>query len=265
MSSTRRPVPRPRRPPAARGRGRTSGAATLRRDHGLIGRRRRTRFLLGVCVALALLAGLGWATAGSALLGVRQVTVVGTVRLSEGEVRAAAQVPVGRPLPRVDVDAVARRVAALPVVGSVEVSRRWPHTLHLKVRERTPIAAVPVSEGVVLVDRAGVPFATEPAAPAGVGVLRVDDPGTDSAALRAGVAVIGDLPAELAKSITAVRVDGPAEIVLEMPRGRTAIWGDAREGGQKAAALQALLARDQLTPESGDTFDVSAPSVVTVR
>lgn len=266
MSATRRPAPRAPRPTATVGRGRGSAAKAQWRERRVSRRRRRTKVLLAVVVGCALMACLGWVVLGSRVLSVQGVTVTGAVRLSEAEVLRAARVPAGQPMLRVDVDAVARRVVAeLPPAGAVSVSRRWPSTVHLHLRERIPVAAVPVPDGFVLVDGTGVPFATERAAPAGLGLLRVSDPGADDAATRAGVAVMAGLPAELSALVTAVQVEGPASVVLDLRGGRRAIWGDAGHGEQKAAALQALLLRDEREDEQGETYDVSAPGLVTIR
>lgn len=261
MSSSRRPATRAARPQTTAG----LDARVHLRNRPAVRRRPRARVLLAVSLALAMLAGLGWVALGSRLLGVQEVTVTGAVRLSEAEVLQAAQAPAGQPLLRVEVDAVARRVSALPAAADVRVSRRWPNTLHLSLRERTPVAAVPVTDGVVLVDATGVPFAKEKDAPAGLGLLRVSNPGADDVATTAGVTVMADLPEELSALVTAVRVDAPASVVLELSGGRRAIWGDAGQGAKKAAALSALLLQDQRDDDQGQTYDVSAPGVVTVR
>ena len=77
--------------------------------------------------------------------------------------------PPGTPLARVDTDAVAARVGALPPVASVEVSRSWPGTLVIDVTERSPVAAVATPTGFVLLDAAGVVVPDRRGAPAGAG------------------------------------------------------------------------------------------------
>ena len=72
-------------------------------------------------------ASSGWAIFASPVLGVRQVAVTGFLIGTRSRYGIAA-VPHGTPLAQVDVDAVRARVAALPPVGQVQVSRRWPST-----------------------------------------------------------------------------------------------------------------------------------------
>jgi cell division protein FtsQ len=56
-----------------------------------------------------------------------------------------------------------------------------------------------------------------------------------------------------------VSVEAPARITLELRRNRQVFWGDDTANETKSRVATALLARD------GDTIDVSAPEVVTIR
>ena len=84
--------------------------------------------------------------------------------------------PHGTPLAQVDVDAVRARVAALPPVGQVQVSRRWPSTLLISLTERTP-AAIPAGKQFDLLDDHGVIFRTVLSPPPGVIRMRPATPG----------------------------------------------------------------------------------------
>jgi POTRA domain, FtsQ-type len=110
---------------------------------------RRSKLRLGLVVLLvfALAAGAIWVVFWSSLLATRNVEVVGTSRLSTAEVMAAANVPLGQPLARLDTAEVRARVAELAPVESVDVARVLPGTVRLDVVERTPIAVLGPHDG----------------------------------------------------------------------------------------------------------------------
>src|SRR5690606_12066586 len=131
-------------------------------------RRRRAVPWAALAVLATVVVLAAWILWGSPLLVVREVDVAGTRLLTPAEVHEAAAVPGRRTLQRVPVDGVAARVAALPPVESVSVSRSFPGTLRLEVVERTAVVAVPVDGAYRLVDAPGVDFFTVPAQPDGV-------------------------------------------------------------------------------------------------
>ncbi|HEX8005557.1 MAG TPA: FtsQ-type POTRA domain-containing protein, partial [Trebonia sp.] len=106
MTSEERP-PRPSRP-----RGRTPWRAAF--------------FALA---AFGVIAGVAWALLDSRLLVVRSVTVAGTRMVPATEVVAAADVPLGTPLIRVNTGQVARRVEGIRQVASATVTKNWPDGL----------------------------------------------------------------------------------------------------------------------------------------
>ncbi|MDG4765340.1 FtsQ-type POTRA domain-containing protein [Solwaraspora sp. WMMD406] len=225
-------------------------------------RRRRLRAALPFAVTgllLALVALGGWVVYGTSVLGVAQVRVTGTSVVTPDEVRAAAAVPSGVPLARVDLDQVAGRVAGLLAVERAVVSRDWPGTLVITVVERVPAAVVPREDGFLVVDAAGVGFRTVPERPGDLAVVRVTTSRLDESLLRDAVGVLGALTAQLRESLVELLVAGPARIELRLVNDRVVIWGDATDNDVKARVADALLARP------GDVIDVSAPDVVTIR
>jgi cell division protein FtsQ len=208
---------------------------------------------------LVLAAVLAWIVLGTGVLGVREQRVTGANLVTPAQVRAAAAVPDGVPLARVDLAGVRARVTALAPVDRVNVSRAWPDTLVIEVVERTPVAVVPQGKQFVVVDGAGVVFQTLAERPADLPLARVATPGRDDAATRAALQVLASLTPDLRRQLTEVVVDGPARIKVLLRGNRTVIWGDATGGETKARVATSLLAR------RGDTIDVSAPDVVTIR
>ncbi|MBX6356922.1 MAG: FtsQ-type POTRA domain-containing protein [Micromonosporaceae bacterium] len=207
-------------------------------------------------LAVALLAGLiAWIGYGTSLVGVREVRVTGVSVLTVPEVRQAAGIRRGTPLARVDLAAVRRRVTALAPVDHVTVTRDWPHTVVVRVTERTAVAVVPQGRKFLLVDRAGVVYHTVASRPSGLPTVAARSAGD----IKAGVQVLVALTPRLRDELVSVTVDGPARIQLKLVGGRKVVWGDATRSELKAKVATALLSRE------GETFDVSAPDVVTIR
>lgn len=213
---------------------------------------------VALLIVLGVLAG-GYALLFSPLLGVRSVEVTGAKALSGREVREAAKVPLGHPMLRLDTDALSQRVLdELPRAAGAEVSRSWPSTVRISVRERTPVAVFRAEDGVRLVDGEAVDFRHTGKVPRGLPELRL--PRFDSAD-PVSVAVVNSLmslPVSLRGKVVAVSAKTPGSVEFTLRNKRVVRWGDATQGDRKAAVLQALLQRP------GKVFDVSSPDLPTV-
>lgn len=123
---TTRPA-RPRRP---------SGPSPLRAWAGP-----GLRLLVGMALAGALvLATLAWLRFDpDALLPIGAIEVTGAERADAGEIRALARAHapgfVGA-----DLEGLGAEIRALPWVASVQLRRRWPDVLEVRVREPVPVA-----------------------------------------------------------------------------------------------------------------------------
>lgn len=203
--------------------------------------------------------GLGYLVLFSSVLGARSVEVTGNGLLTPDQVRTAAAVPPGSPLVRLDTDAVADRVRTLAPVAEVEVVRSWPSTLTLRVTERVPVAYTVVPEGVRLIDRGGLEFATVATPPPGVPVLQA---GNQEAVLAAATVLdtIGQPGREALRSVlVSVSAATAFDIQLALTEERTARWGSAAESDRKASVLAVLLS------QPGTVYDVASPDLPTIR
>ncbi|MFE4514893.1 cell division protein FtsQ/DivIB [Kitasatospora sp. NPDC056783] len=230
---------------------------------------RRGIVVLGALGA-SVLGVLAWLVFFSSVLDVRTVAVQGASdeRLTADQVREAVGGLGDGPLARVDLDVVRHRVEAIPRVAKAEVWRGWPHTLRVKVVQRTAVAAVKGDDGqFTQVDAGGVSFATEPAPPEGVPVveLRLSQQATDvdgvidrSQLVRGAVAVAAGLPSEVAKRAGSVLVHSYDDIELQLSGGVTVRWGSPEQIDRKARVLVALM------NQKGTNFDVTAPEAPAV-
>ncbi|MFE4359090.1 cell division protein FtsQ [Kitasatospora xanthocidica] len=230
---------------------------------------RRGIVVLGALGA-AVLGVLAWLVFFSSVLDVRTVAVqgAGDDKLTPDQVREAVGGLGDGPLARVDLDGVRHRVEGIPRVARAEVWRGWPHTLRVKVVQRTAVAAVKGDDGrFTQVDAGGVSFATEPAPPEGVPVveLRLSQQANDvdgvisrPQLVQGAVAVAAGLPPEVAKRVGSVLVHSYDDIQLQLSGGVTVRWGSPEQIDRKARVLVALL------NQKGTNFDVTAPEAPAV-
>jgi cell division protein FtsQ len=162
---------------------------------------------------------------------------------------------------RLSTDEIRDRVAAMPGIATVEVSRSWPNTVEITVTERTAIAffdSGPGGDGVHLVDGGGVVFKTVPARPAGLPELKLPKVSADDPVTRAVTAVLGVIPEQLLKQVTTATAKTPASVEFTLSSGKIVRWGTAEQTDRKAKVLAALLTQE------GKVYDVAAPELPTI-
>jgi cell division protein FtsQ len=211
-------------------------------------------------LVVVLVAFAAWVVLASSWLAADTVKVTGTSVLSQAAVRAKADVPIGKPLARIDTDAIAARVETLTPVQSVDVSRCWPHTVCIEVTERQAVAVVTKESKLYALDESGVLFRQYARAPAGLPSVHMTATASTDA-LTEAARVVTALPADLADRVGYVDVRTVDEISLHLRRGAVVVWGSADESSDKAEVLSALL---QAKPGASE-YDVSAPGNPTVR
>ncbi|WP_280457869.1 MULTISPECIES: cell division protein FtsQ/DivIB [Nocardia] len=200
-------------------------------------------------------AALAWF---SPMLSVREVRIEGAGAIPEDRIRELLQIPDQGSILRIDTAAMAQRVATIPKVRSVRVQRVLPSTVRVRIEPRTPVLYYDTAEGAHLLDADGIEYAIEPA-PIGVPELVTEKPGSADVLTRAAVAVARALPPELTVQVDTVHAETVSDISLTLRDGRTVLWGSSEDGERKSAVVLPLLTRP------GTVFDVSSPSLVTVR
>ena len=229
--------------------------------------RRRSRRPIQAAIAVLAFVAVVWLLLAGPVLAVRTVQVDGVSTLPADQVRETAGIDPGTPLLRVDVDAARARVARLPQVASVEVTRGWPHTVVVTVVEREPVAVVGSPGARSLVDAEGVLFDTVTGTPpVGVVPLDVPTPGPGDAVTMAVLSAIEALPTDLRPDVASAAATTADDITLTLTDGTVVRWGGAEQAGRKGAALAGLI--EQIADgdlEPATTIDVSTPKVVVLR
>lgn len=217
-------------------------------------RRRRWQRIGLASVVAAVFALLVWAIGFSSLLSVRHVEVEGAAGARAAEVRRVADVPVGLPLIRVDVDAVRDRLLERPeLAAEVTVRRAWPSTIAIRVRPRAPALVLRDGSTLRIADTGGVIYTTVAKAPPGLPVVTASGPnGATKEAVRAALSLITALPPDLEAKVGSITVSGADLVRFRIGRVEV-VWGGDAEPERKVQLIRELL---RTAPKR---IDVSAP------
>lgn len=216
-------------------------------------RRRLLRVSL-VLVVVAAAAAAVWAIWFSSLLAAEQVRVVGVDVARSDAALAAAAIPVGVPLARIDTAAAERAVLGLPWVLDAEVRRGWPAEVVVAVTAREPIAVLTSGDGTGRsgVDAEGIAFPVAGPFPKGLPTVQATGVGLTEA-----MAALATLPPDLARRVVSVSATTRDDVELRLRSGDLVRWGSADQPEYKAEVLRALMNR------KADVYDVAAPELPT--
>lgn len=234
---------------------RITARAAARRPSGRSVRLRTVLIGAGAVIGVLAVIAVAWL---SPLLSVRTVAVVGAEAIPREDVLTQLAVAEGTPLLRVDTAAAAQRVSEFPRVAEVRVQRVYPSTVRVTVTERVAEVYFDAPDGTHSVDAEGVDFAVEPP-PMQTPRLVTATPGTGDPATIAAIDVLGSLPPELRFQVVEVAAPSPSDVSLILSDGRVVVWGGVDRSERKAAVVLHLLT------QPGETFDVAAPDLPTVR
>lgn len=217
--------------------------------------------ILGSFVALLLLVV---ATLVTPMLAVEKIRVTGLSKVSEKSVIAAVKGNIGKPLALVNQQEIADQLSKFKLIESISIISELPHTLHIAVAERQPIAIVDVAGTGVLYDAAAVNLGSASYSDKYPRVLINDDP-KNSKAFSLAIDVLLALPVDLLTRVAVIDAKTKDDVRLQL-RGYSAqmiVWGDASQGTLKSKVLAALIANQKQTDRV--TYDVSSPSAPVVR
>jgi len=235
--------------------------------------RRRRRQLAWGLLALAL-AVATVQLVRTPLFGLAAIHVEGTRALGREQVLAAADVRPGQPYLGLDLEAIRRRVAALPRVAAARVVRDYPASLRIVVSERPAVASVRkaavywlvAADGTVLEATrrrpADLPHVASVPLPADVHPGSRLPPGNP---LANALSALGGMRPELRRQVVAVRARSLDGLEFHLRDGTRVLYGLAVEQPAKDAAV--LLVRRTLAKEGREVerIDIRNPAAPTVR
>ena len=235
--------------------------------------RRRRRQLAWGLLALAL-AVATVQLVRTPLFGLAAIHVEGTRALGRDQVLAAADVRPGQPYLGLDLEAIRRRVAALPRVAAARVVRDYPASLRIVVSERPAVASVRkaavywlvAADGTVLEASrqrpANLPHVASVPLPADVHPGSRLPPGNP---LANALGALGGMRPELRRQVVAVHARSLDGLEFRLRDGTRVLYGLAVEQPAKDAAV--LLVRRTLAKQGREVerIDVRNPAAPTVR
>lgn len=220
-------------------------------------RRRRWLRWLWLALAVALVAGAVYLVGFSSVLAVARVEISGIEVVAEQEVSEAAAIELGTPLVRLDVAGIAERVAGLPPVAEVSVTRQWPDQVTIEITERQARLVIASGSGYLVADATGVVFDTAKSRPKGLVQVEAN-PSHQQNIADAGL-VFSSLSDQTAAKVSVIQARGRDSIALRLENGVRVFWGSAEQSALKAEVIDVLL------EQGGTVFDVSAPAHPTRR
>ncbi len=114
--------------------------------------------LAGLCLGLVVLYHQLLTCSAFCIKDINNIEIEGAKRLSPSVLLQQARLEPGLNLLAVRPGQVERALMAHPWIAKAEVSRKWPHSLHLKIQERDPVALAQIGEELLYLDRQGMIF-----------------------------------------------------------------------------------------------------------
>ncbi len=200
---------------------------------------------------------------------VKQVAVTGNRRVPNSEILHAADIPANRSIWLDDTRAIAARIRAIPLVGTVSIHRLPPASFTIAVSERVPFATLTSDFQTVVVDRA----------------LRVLSPATGNERLPSLVLsshrnlapgtfvstrdalVLRDVYTTMVSdglTPTALTFDRYGDVVASISGGPRLLLGEPNDLGRKVRLINAILAQVVRRQLSVSAVDVRAPATPVV-
>jgi cell division protein FtsQ len=216
--------------------------------------------IAGSLAAIMIFVGIGVFTP---VLALQTIVVEGANRVPADQIMVALQPQINKPLPLVDMGAVRQSVEAQPLIKSYSTVAVPPHTLVIKIVERSPIGYLAVGGNLVMVDPAGVTLEQSAERIPGIPLLTVEGGSAKSPGFTAAVDVINSLPSALAGQLDEVIANTTDDVTLVLIGGARVFWGGPENAAMKNRVLSQLLSVNPVGSVS--EYDVSSPKTAVVR
>lgn len=218
----------------------------------------------GLVAIIAIVAAVVWF---SPWLVVKNIDVEGVVHGDKDAIVEASGISENQKLIRLDTDTSARSVAGQPWVDSVTVSRSWPQSVTISVREFAPMVFIRATDGDHLFSDNGQEFVTAPPPPGVIEIVdapRVDEPADgkvdpEPRVIKAVLTVVKALPELVAHRVERISAPSEAEIKLFLTDGYEVYFGSSDNAAEKARATEIVLNRGE------KTWNVSNPRLPTAK
>lgn len=141
---------------------RPNDVARIQRNQRRINAQRAAQIGRSVMLGVIVIAIGVWAyhrAESDARFAVKTIEVTGVVHAPQAAVRAITTAYTGTNLFKLDIARVQAAFRAIPWIVRVDVEKKLPDTLRIRVLERTPSALVRVGRTLRYTDESGVPFA----------------------------------------------------------------------------------------------------------
>ena len=201
--------------------------------------------------------------ARSSVFEVRQIRVQGNSALSREAIISASGINPGENIFKLDLKSSAEKITTIPMIKGVEMSRKLPSAVEIRVEERKPRALLPVEGGFIQVDGegvylqkgdlissplpviTGVGFSLPPLG----GQIKSDD-------LATALKVVGELPPALMPLLSEVNVQG-GQVLTYTLGGIQCRLGSAGEMQQKGEMLLKVLSELKVKGKRIEYVDLS--------
>jgi cell division protein FtsQ len=186
----------------------------------------------------------------SGFFSVQEVIINGLTNIPEGEIQKLAGQVKGQNIFLFDQSVLSRRLKFHPLVLDVSFQRKFPSTLIIQTKERTPVALILVPKGVIEVDSQGVflrrleswPNNDNPVIN-GIDIPDSAGPGQNisNPALTSALLLLRQAPSDLLPLIGEVHVNTIQQITLFLTSGVEVRLGKVEDWQVKLASLFKLL------------------------
>ncbi len=201
--------------------------------------------------------------ARSSVFEVREVRVLGNSSLTREKIVSVAGINPGENIFKLDLKSSAERLKAIPLVKSVDMARKLPSAVEIRVEERKPRALLPVAGGFIQVDDEGVCLQKGDIAADQLPVVTgakfsPPAPGSrvESEALMNALAVVRGLPGGLLPMLSEVNVEGD-QVVAYTLDGIQCRLGTAVDVQKKGEVLAKVLSELKVKGRRIEYIDLS--------
>jgi cell division protein FtsQ len=141
---------------------RATDAGRIRRNQRQIAVERFLGILRNLVLSLMALIGAVWLyfhTQSDARFAVNSIEITGAVHTPREALEAQTRTYTGLNLFRIDIAKVQRDFESLPWIRRINIEKKLPDTLRIRITERVPVALLRDRDRFAYVDGEGVPFA----------------------------------------------------------------------------------------------------------